>query len=251
MPKHLASLGVGSGAFSPASISGLALWFAAHLETGFNDDDAVATWTDRSGNGRNATQATGTKRPLYKTNIISGKPVLRFDNTDDCLTTAAIDFSGTAGLTLFVVTVNITSATDRIIFETSATAATNAGAIQLFRATANTVSASHRGGSSSSFTTTGTVTSAATVMSSIFDRSLATNEVTIWLNGSTAGTRVNNNQAGNHGNHAANIGSRNNGASLPLGGDIAEIILYDTALSSDNRLLVERYLGAKYGITVA
>ena len=32
-------------------------------------------------------------------------------------------------------------------------------------------------------------------------------------------------------------------------GDIAEIIYYNTALSDSNRVLVESYLGTKYGIT--
>ena len=47
------------------------------------DTDPVARFNDQSGKGNNATQATTTKRPLYKTN--SGKPYLSFDGTDDTL----------------------------------------------------------------------------------------------------------------------------------------------------------------------
>lgn len=245
MPKHLASLGVGSGAFSPASLSGLALWFAARLETGFNDDDAVATWTDRSGNGRNATQATGTKRPLYKTNIISGKPVLRFDSTDDCLTVSAIDFTGTNGLTLFVVTANITSATDRVIIESSASFSANAGSFICYRDTSNKVNTNLRGNVGSSLCVgTTNITSAATLISGVYDMSLAAaSEAQLYINGVAEGVHTGStNNTANFGNYAINIGSRNNGASLPLGGDIAEIILYNRALTTTERQQVEAYL---------
>jgi len=42
-----------------------------------NDGDPVTTWLDSSGNGHNATQ-TGTARPIFKKNIINGKPAVRF-----------------------------------------------------------------------------------------------------------------------------------------------------------------------------
>lgn len=243
MPKHLASLGAGGASFTPASISGLFAWYAARLETGFNDGDAVATWTDRSGNGRNATQATGTKRPLYKTNIINGKPALLFDNSDDCLQTAAIDLTGTNGVTVYAVVSGITAGAVAMIAETSATAATNSGAWNLFRQADNTIAASARGGSSSNFTTTATVTTGATVITAVYDLSLTTNEVTVWLNGTSAGARgSNNNQTVNFGNFALNIGSRNNGASLPLNGYVAELLIYNTAHNSTQRGLIETYL---------
>lgn len=233
----------GGGAFSPASIPGLLGWYAARLETGLNDGDAVATFTDQSGNGRNATQPTSTKRPLYKTNIINGKPALLFDNVDDCLQTAAIDLTAINGVTLFAVVSGITAGALAMIAETSPTAATNSGAFNLFRQADNTVAASARGGSSSNFITTATVTTGATVISAVYDLSLATNEVTVWLNGTSAGTRPsNNNQAVNFGNYALNMGSRNNGASLPLNGYIAELLIYNSALSAANRQLIEAYL---------
>ena len=62
--------------FSPHDLGNLELWFAAdHLSA--SDDDAIATWTDSSGNGRDAAQATGANKPTFKTNIVNGLPVLR------------------------------------------------------------------------------------------------------------------------------------------------------------------------------
>lgn len=70
--------------FRPNQIANLDVWLRADTVVG-NDGDAIGTWTDESGAGHNATQATGTKQPLLKTNIINGKPVLRFDGSDDYL----------------------------------------------------------------------------------------------------------------------------------------------------------------------
>lgn len=66
--------------------AGAVLWFDASKITGLNDGDAVGTWNDSSGNGYDATQATADNKPIYKTNIINGYPVVRFDGSNDVLT---------------------------------------------------------------------------------------------------------------------------------------------------------------------
>lgn len=80
-------------AFSPAFISNLKIWLQANQITGLNDGDAVTTWSDSSGNGYNATQSTGSLKPLYKTNIKNGLPVVRFDGTDDFLEGTSLTMS--------------------------------------------------------------------------------------------------------------------------------------------------------------
>src|SRR5439155_17313853 len=69
--------------FSPAEIGGLKLWLKADA-LALNNNDPVSTWTDSSGNGNSPT-SSGTKRPTYKTNVLNGKPVVRFDGIDDHL----------------------------------------------------------------------------------------------------------------------------------------------------------------------
>lgn len=88
----------------PDSISGLKLWLKADAITGSNDGDSVTTWTDSSGNTNNATQSTAANKPTYKTNIINGNPVVRFDGVDDNLITTSTLYS------------NITSAATLTIF---------------------------------------------------------------------------------------------------------------------------------------
>ena len=78
-----------------AKSAGAGLVLDARRLTGLNDGDAVSTWSDVSGNGRNAT-GVGTERPLYKTAIQGGQPVLRFDGSNDNLSLTA-----TSAVTIF------------------------------------------------------------------------------------------------------------------------------------------------------
>src|SRR2546430_5219180 len=86
--------------FSPSSIPNLALWLKAD-QLALNDGDPVGAWNDQSGNARNFTQGTAGFKPLYKTGIQNGLPVVRFDGVDDFLqnTNPPTNFSVT---TLFI-----------------------------------------------------------------------------------------------------------------------------------------------------
>ena len=50
-----------------------------------SDNTAVSTWADRSGNGRDATQATGASQPTFQTAEQGGNGVVRFDGSNDFL----------------------------------------------------------------------------------------------------------------------------------------------------------------------
>src|SRR5215471_2103927 len=73
--------------FSPASVTGLKLWVRAESLVSLANNAAIATWKDESGKGNDLVQATGSKRPLYLTNV-EGLPAVSFDGTDDVLATA-------------------------------------------------------------------------------------------------------------------------------------------------------------------
>lgn len=76
--------GVGNTVVNPATITGLSAWYKAD-SLGLGDGTAVSSWTDASGNGRHAVQATGGFQPIYKTGILNGLSVVRFDGVDDTL----------------------------------------------------------------------------------------------------------------------------------------------------------------------
>jgi hypothetical protein len=79
--------------------SGLQLWLdAAAPETLFDSttggslvaaDGGVARWEDKSGNSRHMTQATSGSRPARKTAIQGGLDVLRFDGSNDFMSVAS------------------------------------------------------------------------------------------------------------------------------------------------------------------
>lgn len=63
--------------FSPTSISGLSVWLDAS-QLSLNNNDAVTSWADMSGNGRHFTGGTAN----YITNVINGKPVIRLNSSN-------------------------------------------------------------------------------------------------------------------------------------------------------------------------
>lgn len=95
-------------AFLPTDLSGLVLWLRADTIADRLDGDTVQTWKDESGQGNHMTQATAAKRPIYKTGIVNGKPVVRFDGADDVLAAGDV-IEGTSGLSIFAV-VKVTAA---------------------------------------------------------------------------------------------------------------------------------------------
>jgi probable HAF family extracellular repeat protein len=53
-------------------------WFAADSITGVAHGATLSTWSDLSGLGNHATQSNASKRPTYVTNVVAGRPVVRF-----------------------------------------------------------------------------------------------------------------------------------------------------------------------------
>jgi len=70
------------------SLRDTACAFDSRFLSGFSDGNAVDTWTDLSSNARNASQSTAANRPAYKTAIQGGNPIVRFDGSNDILTTS-------------------------------------------------------------------------------------------------------------------------------------------------------------------
>lgn len=99
MPMNPRLLKPTASGFSPRSISGLALWLDAGDDATITTDTGVSAWADKSGNGRTASQAVGNNQPTRNTTI-NGRSVLTFDGTNDTL-----DFTGAARTveTMFVV----------------------------------------------------------------------------------------------------------------------------------------------------
>ena len=86
--KHFMERSLGqfsSTLWTPAQIS-TALWFDAADASTITISTGVSTWADKSGNGNNATQATGSTQPSYSATAFPGSlPGVLFDGTDDIM----------------------------------------------------------------------------------------------------------------------------------------------------------------------
>lgn len=235
--------------WTPADLSPY-LWLDASQET-YGDGDAVSTWTNRGSGANNATAGAGTE-PTFKTGIMNGQPVVRFDGSNDFMSVASYaPASTTAGQMSVWVVMTATSGSDYAIAELTSNY-NGANAFGLFRLAADNVTFSNRGSSYSTFVTTGTVTTTPSVYVGTMDRSLSTNEVTGYLNSTTAsGTRPQNaNLSGDMSTNTLYLGARA-GSSLRLAGDIAEIGFVKSVLSASDITSLTSYLGAKYGVTIS
>jgi len=100
-------------AFSPRSISGLALWLdASDSSTLFQNSDGtvpatassdpVGYWGDKSGNARHATQSTAGSRPTVSTAAINSRSALLLDGSNDLLNLGNLASAFPSAATLFV-----------------------------------------------------------------------------------------------------------------------------------------------------
>jgi hypothetical protein len=62
--------------------TGLVAWYRA--DTGITQSSgSVSQWTDQSGSGNNLTQSTGTLQPTLDTGVLNGQPVVHFTHADN------------------------------------------------------------------------------------------------------------------------------------------------------------------------
>jgi len=69
--------------WTPAQLTGLALWLDADDASNITlNGSNVSQWDDKSGNGRNVSQATAAFQPTYLATGFNGKPTLQTDGGD-------------------------------------------------------------------------------------------------------------------------------------------------------------------------
>ena len=214
--------------FLPSDIPGLVLWLKAD-SLALADGDAVTTWTDSSGLGNNATQAVVDNKPLYKVNIINGKPVVRYDGIDDLLdvTTLAINQPDTI---FIAVDLDVVTGGHHF-FDTSG------GARQLINGAGWGMYAG------TPLDGVGAPDTNPYILSAVFNGVSSA----LYANGTlkVSGDAGANGLSGN-----IHICAGTGGADVAIDGDVSEVIIYSSALSDANRMKVEDYLSAKWGIAV-
>lgn len=87
--------------FDPRSISGLQLWLdAANSFSRFSNGQAITQWIDRSSN---RLVGTALNSPTYQTNVLNGLPVIRFNGVNQYINFGNVLNLGTNAITLFFV----------------------------------------------------------------------------------------------------------------------------------------------------
>lgn len=232
----------GVSPFSPSDLPGLKLWLKADALS-LNNNDPVATWTDSSGNN-NAVQATAGAKPLFKTSILNGKPVIRFDGVDDNLLAALSSNLNTSTLTAYMVAVRrgVNAHTSAMVFAETGNDESGNAALFSYEGAASDRLSAYRGGFLS-FKTPHPGNNVPYLFATKFD---GTNN-TSYFNG-TGQTPVANSGAFNF--PWVYLGSRFFGGtpSFFFNGDIAEVLLFNTAHSDSNRNAIESYLNSRWAI---
>lgn len=202
--------------FVPSSLSSCVGWFDVSYETGWNDADLVNLWTDRVAVNGNATGSGGT-RPTYKTNIVNGRPILRFSGNHYLSLTALKDYS--AATWFFVLSRESTGNSDYMLG--------NGGTYSYLQY-------------ASTWYSSNGVNKILVFSSGIFMLKCVKYDGvnhTYYTNGSSNGQNTS----------AAALVYKDIGASgYQLNADIAEVVLCNAALSDSQRIQVETYLNTKY-----
>lgn len=277
--------GVGTGAYSTASsavtpaaapipqtITGLQLWLDASDASTLYDatsggslvaaDGAVARWEDKSGNARHFTQSDVSRRPLRKTAVQNSKDVIRLDGSNDYMVGGDyMDLAGTQGMTLFIVVKRAAQGVPHDLLNkyarqeaTTSGQNGNQGFIWAYDNTNKPYA--YFGDSGSGVTVRGTdsaygASSFTALTLKTRSGSLTTNTAH-YVNGGAAASTNSSATCETVGDSAFEwrLGiSRFDGSFYtPLNGDVAEVIMYGSALSDADRAAVETYLMQKWAI---
>jgi len=213
---------------------------------------AVSGWSDQGPLGQNGTQTSSTRRPVPNTTGFNYNQTIQFDGSNDRvdLPTPIMPSSVTA-ITAFVVARQTGTGADDwgspLICQSDASSWTSGGFGLTALASNNQTFGFWVRAWNVNFVSTATTLSIATVMGGSWN-GISSNNVQYYHSGTLIGSDgYTPGSVGNSG--PSTIGSSGND-SYCFYGDIAEVVIYATGLSSANFTRIQSYLGLKYGVTL-
>jgi hypothetical protein len=233
----------------------LSLWLKADAGITVNGSNEVTNWNDQSGNSRHAINS-GVSLPTMLPGAINGKPALRF--TDDRLETPLMDFTATNAVEVFMVyktvdntlslpmefgnDINTTSTGFYISDKETGCGGCNGG-----------VNVALNGDVGYNYNAAPQPSTCFKIVNAAMDKSLATEEVKIWMNNVLQAKAVgtsNSDNTNNFGNHKLFLGRRNCASCLPPTGEfyLAEIVMYNRVLTSTEKNAIYTYLNGRYNV---
>ncbi|OGV62742.1 MAG: hypothetical protein A2498_02755, partial [Lentisphaerae bacterium RIFOXYC12_FULL_60_16] len=218
----------------PTAVSGLAVWLKADAGVQTNGSGAVTNWVDQTGNGRHAWQTNASERPQWTSSGIGGKPVIRFDGTDDGLNMGSLSATFPTAATVFVVA-TLNADNDYNLLTTY-----NNGGYWRYSGDGKAYGGVFRA------TRVDAVCPAPNSGSHIFAVESSAAKWEMWIDGDSRGSAATAYYAGED----YRIGRPDGGTAdvRNLKGDIAEILIYDRPLSSLEHKQVGACLAKKYGL---
>jgi hypothetical protein len=192
-----------------------------------NGNTYVSTWRDSSGNGYNATQTTTSRQPLYLTDALYGQPAIEFNGSSDYMTTTLPQIAGNKSI--FVVERRVDS---QLRTEIASSAATSG----LFLANYPGLNVE----------TEGRLNVAQDLQTQGYLNGFILKSYI--LNSGTGTLSVNDTSVSAPVTDAASGTYTISGSKYFFAGPIAEVLIYNRALSSTEQQLTEDYLSQKYGL---
>ena len=233
------------------SLSGVALWLKADSVADSNGS-SQCTINDWSGNGYDFTQATSAKCPTLATNAKNGKPAFNFDGTQIISTSSTVNTSTFPGVTLFVVFASGSSSSDRVLLEHSSNFNSFANSWGFFLNpswTCNNCATMIY--SNGSFVYSGKNTNDSSITLNQFTYvttklTVGSYDVVLRQNGTIATSALYSNTVAGLGNYRLYFGGRSD-ETINFTGKVAEVILFNTGLSTTDIQTVESGIVSKYG----
>ncbi len=248
--------GDGPAGIGSTTQNDIALWLDAS-QLVLSDGAAVDTWPDLTSNGNNAIQATGANQPVYEANELNGHGIVRFDGTNSFMA-GSLGTSFNAPFTIFAVArfaqTNQGTDDNDYIFDLGASvpllnqpgvrasitrrrsndAIARANRYYSFQGDAPHYGPVINGGLSNVHT-----------FGAVYQ--LRSPYHQLYYNGELALSASGNTNIVSNGVY--HLGRLNNTTDVNyfLNGDIAEIIIYNTVLSSAQIRIIQSYLAAKWG----
>lgn len=223
-----------------ASVMAAAWWRADDLA--LSNNDPVASWADASGNGFTMAQATSGNRPTFKTSILGSMPVVRFDGSNDRMSSSLVS-ALTDGYSMVFVGKNNTTVPHSMCGFHNGDGGVNGWGISMLTP-ARTNGFLHGGVAWISPSSAGASDTSAHIL--VMKRQSA--NVKLWKDGGSETASYIASSPATPTTRTA-FGSHEYNDSTSWSGDIAEALIFTSPLSVDDINLIGAGLAAKWGTT--
>lgn len=229
---------------SASNIGGLSFWLDASQLSNVTNGQGLSTWNDLSTNGFSGT-AVGS--PTYLTNQINGLPIVRFNGSSQYVTFGNVLNMGTSPLNMFAMyKFNSTAAGNAVFGKTRAAAAASRYALVRDTSLDYFIVNTESPVANLSYPNTST---AIQLGEGLWDRTTAY----IYRNGTLCNSQALSSSANLSSTDPLVVGAYPNSSgtlsppAIWMNGDIAELLIYTSTLSTYQRQQVEGYLSWKWG----